>query len=230
MNISIIIPTLNEEKTIGRALSYLRQSPSLEIIIADGGSNDQTVSIANKELVHVVTSPPGRGIQLNKGALAATHNILLFLHCDTVLPENFLSHIQDILYKKKAIAGAFRLSIDNREKKYRVIEWGANLRSEKLQLVYGDQAIFVKRDDFFKAGCFPEQRLLEDVTLIKNLKQHGRIITAPIAISTSSRRWEKLGTVKTTLINQIILIAYHLGISPDTLARFYYDSQGKTKL
>lgn len=222
LNISIIIPTLNEEKVIDRTLSALVEDPLLEIIIADGGSADQTVALSEKKKVRIITGPPGRGRQLNCGAKAATHDILLFLHCDTALPENFQSQIHDILAQPKTVAGAFRLKIDDPAALFRLIELGANLRSTWLQLIYGDQALFMKRDTFFKAGGFPEQPLLEDVALIRKLKYQGRIVTASSSVATSSRRWRKLGILKTTLINQLTLFGYFSGISPEKLARFYY--------
>ncbi len=222
LNISIIIPTLNEAKVLGKTLSSLKKWTSLEIIVADGGSVDQTVSLAKKSGARVISCLSGRGVQLNRGAEVASHEILLFLHCDTILPEDFQSHIDDILSQTDNVAGAFQLTIDNPAIIYRLIEWGVRFRSANLKMIYGDQAIFVNRELFFKIGGFPEQPLLEDVTLIKKLKRQGQVAIAPASVSTSARRWESKGVLKTTLINQLILMGYFSGISPEKLARFYY--------
>ncbi len=222
LNISIIIPTLNEEKTIGKTLTALADFPSLEIIVADGGSVDRTVEKIKKRQLQVVSCPPGRGTQMNCGADKASAETLLFLHSDTSLPNDFQDQIEIILSQPETVAGAFQLAINDPAKIYRLIEWGANFRAAKLQLIYGDQALFVKRNIFFKTGGFPEQTLLEDVILIKKLKKLGRIIIAPSAVSTSSRRWKNLGVFQTTVMNQLILTGYLVGISPKKLAHWYY--------
>lgn len=220
-NISIIIPTLNEENLLEGFLSSLQEFPGVELIVADGGSADRTLDIARSFPVRIVESAPGRGRQQNAGARVASHAILLFLHSDTRLPPTFSDQVHATLEHADTVAGAFHLHIDARGFGYRLVEWGANIRSRLFGLPYGDQAIFMEKQVFEKANGFPEQPLLEDVALIGRLKQLGSITIAPGAVSTSARRWHHLGIVRTTLINQVILIGYTCGVDIEKLARFY---------
>lgn len=222
MNISIIVPTLNEEAEIDDALSRLDGIPDLEIIVADGGSIDRTIALVKTHPVTLLPCPPGRGSQLNHGAAAASGEVFLFLHCDTRLPEDFLFQIRDTLDQADTVAGAFPLSIDDTAPLLRVVERSANLRAAYLGLIYGDQAIFVKRNFFFKAGGFPDQPLMEDFALVRRLGKLGRIRLASSPVSTSARRWKAKGIVRTTLLNQMILILYLAGVSPNVLAGLYY--------
>ncbi|MDW7772985.1 MAG: TIGR04283 family arsenosugar biosynthesis glycosyltransferase [Desulfobulbaceae bacterium] len=222
MNISIIIPTLNEEKTLGRLLCTLKAYAGLELLVADGGSDDRTLEIAQYYGAKTVSSGPGRGRQQNRGAEAATGDILLFLHSDTLLPAEFSGYIYSLLSLPGTAGGAFRLKIDAPGAGYRVIEWGANLRSSLFQLIYGDQAIFVSRKLFFQAGGFPDQAILEDVELVRRLNKFGKIRLAPAVATTSARRWLKLGLVRTTLLNQMMLAGYLLNVDPEKLNHLYY--------
>lgn len=221
-HISIIIPTLNEENNLDNLLSSLQAYQNVEIIVADGGSTDKTVDITRNHTVQVVTSPAGRGIQQNEGAKTASGNILVFLHCDTMLPDDFPNMIYTILNQPETAAGAFRLKINAKGRGYRLIEWGVNIRTRLLSLPYGDQVLFVKKNIFDQAGGFPNLPLLEDIMLIRRLKRLGKIRITKASVNTSARRWQRLGMVKTTLINQIILAGYIIGIKPETLARLYY--------
>ena len=224
-NISIIIPVLNEAKNIQDTLVLIQnhiKSSDIEIIVVDGGSTDRTVSIAKELGVIVIDSPArGRANQMNAGAAMATGDILLFLHADTRLPKNYAQLINNTLMQPNAIAGAFELAIDSPEKSLRLIEALVKLRSHFWSLPYGDQALFMKRSTFNNLGGFPNLAIMEDFALVKQLKNHGKIAIAPAAVTTSSRRWDKLGVWRTTLINQLIIIGYYFGISPDKLRKFY---------
>ena len=191
--ISIVIPTLNEEGNLDRLLLWLRGQPGLEIIVADGGSSDRTMACALRHGAQVVTALVGRGGQLNCGAALATRETLLFLHADTLLPDDFAARIQAVLALPQTVAGAFRLRIDAQGSGYRCIEWGANLRSRLLGMPYGDQAIFVRTLVLRQAGGVPRQPILEDIALIRRLKRFGRIRIAPAAVTTSARRWPRAG-------------------------------------
>ena len=223
LSISIIIPVYNEEKNIGPCLDSLSCHSDLEIVVIDGGSSDQTVQEATARGVTLLISRPGRGKQQHAGAKASRGNVLLFLHCDTRLPHNFAAHIQILLQQEGVVAGAFRLAIDAKGWGYRIIEHGANLRSTIFSLPYGDQALFMERDSYFAANGFPDQPLLEEVVLLSRLKKLGRIKIVPTAASTSARRWQKHGVVKTTVINQLMLAGWVSGIPPTRLARWYYN-------
>lgn len=220
-NISIIIPTLNEEKMIGGLLSSFQDSDGVEIIVADGGSTDRTIDIARTFPTRIVQSDPGRGYQQNAGARVASHPVLLFLHSDTWLPVNFSDQVHETLGLSSTVAGAFRLHIDAAGLGFRLVEWGANTRSLLFGLPYGDQAIFMKKQTFETVGGFPEQPLLEDVALIRMLKRIGSITIAPGQVTTSARRWQRLGILRTTLINQCVLLGYACGMDIKKLAGFY---------
>ncbi len=222
MSISIIIPVLNEERAIGSCLDSLVKEPDLEILVVDGGSHDRTIDEITARGLTPVVSAPGRGIQLHAGAKGASGDILLFLHCDTGLPNDFASHIQKVLQRDGVVAGAFQLRINAKGWGLRVVESGANLRSRFLGLPYGDQALFVKRDVYFKTKGFPEQPILEELLFLSRLKKTGRIAIAPAWATTSARRWQQNGIVKTTVVNQLMLAGWALGIAPERLGRWYY--------
>ena len=217
-NISIIIPTLNEAETIGTLLSQLRGLAGVELLVVDGGSADSTIDVVKSLGMQILSSSPGKAIQMNTGAEAARSDILLFLHSDTKLPADFAGQIRDTLNQPGISAGAFKLAIDGKSFGLRIIEWLANFRSKILQMPYGDQGIFVTKDMFFSVGVFPPQPIMEDFELMRRLKKRGKIAILPLCATTSARRWERLGTVVTTAINQAIIIGYLLGVNPEKLA------------
>ena len=218
--ISIIIPVLNEANTIAQTLAYLKNASNVEIIVVDGGSKDETIALAKSFGVQVISSGIGRATQMNVGATVATGAILLFLHADTRIPPNF-----DILIRQALagnfIAGAFELKIDANLRGIRLIENMVNLRSHLFSLPYGDQAIFISSKVFHQIGGFPDLPIMEDFVFIRHLKKLGKIEIIPQPAITSGRRWQKLGVIKTTVINQLMIIGYFLGVSPDQLARWY---------
>ena len=220
-NISIITPVLNEEQQIVSFLDNLQPVSWCEHILIDGGSTDQTRNLINRYPVRLISSPPGRGTQQNAGASAATCDILLFLHCDTRLPENYQYFVRHILAQPGISAGAFQLGIDHPGRWYRLIERGVNLRSRLLSLPYGDQALFMKKSVFQQVGGFPDQPILEDISLLRRLRHLGKIGQAPAAVVTSARRWQRLGIFRTTVINQLMLAGMVAGISSQRLARLY---------
>ncbi|HAA31256.1 MAG TPA: glycosyltransferase [Cyanobacteria bacterium UBA8553] len=225
--ISIIIPVLNEVGTIKEALASTYPSTNVEAIAVDGGSTDGTVGLVQSLGVKVLSAPAGRACQMNAGAMAATGEILLFLHADTRLPPGFDTMVRAALQlsmpgdRKAPIAGAFALQIDAALRRLRLIEWGVNWRSHFLQMPYGDQAIFLKAKTFYQMGGFPELPIMEDFELMRRLKRTGRIALIPTPVVTSARRWLKKGVCQTTLINQIVILAYLLNVSPKQLVHWY---------
>jgi hypothetical protein len=219
--ISVIIPVLNEADLIAETLMRLLEQPGLELIVVDGGSQDETVAIAQSLGVTVLQSAPGRAVQMNVGAQAATGKILLFLHVDTCLPSNFERLVEQTLTQPNVVAGAFELAIASNLPGLRWVEWGVKWRSRLLQLPYGDQAIFLTAKMFDQIGGFPELPIMEDFELIRQLQKQGQIAIAPASVVTSGRRWEKLGTLRTTMINQLVVLGYFLGVSPNRIRQWY---------
>ncbi len=225
--ISVIIPVLNEVGTIKKVLASTDCSTNVEAIVVDGGSTDGTVGLVQSLGVKVLSAPAGRACQMNAGALAATGEILLFLHADTRLPPRFDTMVRAALKPlkggrgKKTVAGAFALQIDAPLRSLQLIEWAVNWRSRFLQMPYGDQAIFLKAETFHYIGGFSELPIMEDFELMRRLKRTGRIALIPVPVVTSARRWLKKGVFQTTLINQIVILAYLLGVSPKRLVRWY---------
>ena len=221
-NISIIIPTCNEAQNISALLPELLTIPDVEVLVVDGGSSDETVEIAKALGAKVFSAPPGKALQMNAGAKAACGNILLFLHGDTRLAPGFVEKIYQALSHPNVAAGAFRLKIDGKGYGLRIIEWLANLRSRLLQMPYGDQGIFLTAEIFSAVGGFSPLPIMEDFELVRRLKRKGSIKILSLAATTSPRRWEKLGLLRTTFINQKIIIGYLLGVNPKKLADWYW--------
>lgn len=225
--ISVIIPTLNEAQTIEATILKLKKYRQTEIIIVDGGSQDQTAEIARSMGICVLTSAASKATQMNTGAVEAIGDVLLFLHADTRLPENFENRVLAALTRDEICAGAFSLGIDSDAGGLRFIERVANWRSRFFQMPYGDQALFVSRKLFQEIGGYPEYPIMEDFELVRRLKRNGKIAILPESVQTSPRRWLKFGIVKTWLLNQIIIAAYYLGISPQRLSQWYGRDKGK---
>ncbi len=221
--ISIIIPVINEAENIKSTLATTKPSKNVEIIVVDGGSSDGTVEIIGNSglAVKVILANPGRAVQMNTGALAATGDILLFLHADTHLPPGFDAMIRQAIETPGIVAGAFTLKIDAELTSLRLVEKGVKWRSHFWQMPYGDQGIFLKREVFQAVGGFPELPIMEDFEFIRNLKRQGRIITLPTPVITSARRWLKKGVWQTTLINQVVIVAYLTGVYPERIRSWY---------
>ena len=220
--ISVIIPTCNETvDLLEKTLQSTQQAENIETLIVATRTDKKLQKLANTYAARLLTAPKGRAGQMNAGAAAARGQILLFLHADTQLPKNFDRHARRILEKHDVSAGAFRLEIDDESDSLQWIARMANLRARLLQMPYGDQAIFVRAETFQKIGGYPNVPILEDVELIRLLGQCGHVEIACSAVLTSARRWQGLGTLRTTVINQAIMAGYYLGVSKQRLARWY---------
>ena len=219
--ISIIIPTLNEAEGIEATLREAERGSNLEIIVADGQSKDGTEQIARSRGIIVLTTPTGRASQMNAGAALATGDVLLFLHADTRLPPGFDALIRQALAQPGRVGGAFELSIDAPSPGLRRIERLANWRSRRLQLPYGDQGIFMRADVFWGLGGFPDRAIMEDFEMVRRLGRRGKIAIIPRPVVTSARRWLALGIWRTTLINQLSIAAYYLGVPSSRIACWY---------
>jgi rSAM/selenodomain-associated transferase 2/rSAM/selenodomain-associated transferase 1 len=219
--ISVIVPALDEAGSIGRTLASIPSSEDLEVIVVDGGSTDGTPELARAGGVRVVPGLPPRSRQMNLGAAGARGDVLLFLHADTLLPEGFADEIRLACADPSVAAGAFTLKIDSDRAGIRAVERVTNLRARYLSLPYGDQALFVTALRFWELGGFPLMPIMEDYVLVRRLARTGRIAILDQSVITSGRRWEQLGIARTTLINQAIILAHHLGIAPEVLERWY---------
>lgn len=222
--LSVIIPAYNEEATIQAAIESA-QSGSDDVIVVDGGSRDRTLERAQQSGARVITGYRGRGAQLNAGAWHAQSDTLVFLHADSTLPKGYQKEVSLLLEDPEIGLGAFSLSIRGNHPGLRLVEWGANLRSRCRKRPYGDQGFFVKRDLFERLSGFPCVPLLEDLELALAIGKRKRVVTSPLRISCSGRRWDEKGILRTTLRNQQILRAYDRGISPHELAKWYYGKQ-----
>ena len=224
--ISVIIPTLNEEKELPQTLAQLDRIKKLEVIVVDGGSEDSTVNVVRAHGRQVLLSPRGRGVQLNYGARVSSGEVLLFLHGDTRLPDKFDDLIHKTIKRENCAAGAFSLKIDNPRTSLAIVAYCANLRSKYLQMPYGDQAIFTSRSIYSKTGGYAEVPIMEDYIFMQNIRKYGKIFILDEAAITSSRRWQNLGVIRTTLINQFIVLGYNCGVQLPTLANWYQRLRG----
>ncbi len=220
-SITVVIPTLNEERSLGKALDRVLMEPDVEVIVVDGASADATAALAEENGVRVIRESPGRARQMNIGADRGAGEILLFLHADTLLPEGWARRVRETLSDSRTVAGAFELRIDSPMRGLRVIERLTRFRSTVLQTPYGDQALFVRREEFERVGGFPEIPIMEDFALVRKLGKLGRITTVPDAVLTSSRRWEELGIWRATAINQVMLAGFILRVPHEYLERLY---------
>jgi len=228
--ISIITPVLNEEAAMACFLSqfnqFKKEACEFEVIVSDGGSSDRTLDIAKGcglPFVRAVRTPKGRACQMNAGAKEAAGDVLLFLHVDTCLPDGALSAIAGAMGGEKVAGGRFKVKLDNPTVPYRVIGSMINIRDGIFGGFTGDQAIFVRKSVFDKIGGFKEIELCEDLDIARSLKKEGKVIRLPLLVTTSARRWEKSGVLKTILLMWLIRILFYAGVSPKKLAAIYAD-------
>lgn len=219
--ISVIIPALNEAAHIAATLEKARKVSPHEIIVVDGGSTDATCAVAHSSGATVIHSKPGRARQMNAGAAQAKGSVLLFLHADTVLSNDWPRAVRELLGQPGVVAGSFKFRVAESFAGRWLVEWTTNLRSRWLQNPYGDQTQFLRRVLFEELGGFADLPIMEDYELNQRLRKVGRIATADAVAITSGRRWKRLGIVKTTLTNKLMIAGFHLGVYPHKLARIY---------
>ena len=185
-DVTVIIPTLDEESGVARAVHSV--AGVAEVIVVDGGSRDRTVAGARGAGARGLGSPPGRAVR--------------------------------ILDVEGALAGAFRLSIEQAGALLRGVQHLANLRSRLLSLPYGDQALFLRRETFEQMGGFPITPVMEDYAFVRRVARAGRVLLSDLPVVTSARRWSRRGVIRTTVTHQAIVIGWHLGVSARWLARW----------
>jgi len=221
LKVSVIIPTLNEAGILGETLGRVRRHEPYEVIVADGGSVDGTLEIAGNHPSRIIQSPPGRAVQMNSGARAARGDLLVFLHADSTLDPEGYQKMVDSMKNPLLVGGAFSLHIDSPRFPFRVISTLANFRARYLNLVYGDQAIFVRTRVFHEAGGFSPLPICEDMEFFRRLGKQGDLILLREKAATSARRWLAEGIAFTTLRNTIIAGLFLMGFSPNILSKWY---------
>lgn len=222
MSLAIVIPVLDEAGTLAerlRALAPLRIR-GVRVVVVDGGSVDETLKIAQTHADAALVSPRGRAAQMNAGATVCEADILLFLHADTVLPEQADNLVLGAL-QGASTWGRFDVRIDSPRPIFRCIEHTMNWRSRWSGIATGDQAVFVRRDAFERAGGFPDIALMEDIALSHVLKRIAPPVCLRARVATSARRWEKHGVWRTVWLMWRLRAAYFLGADPAVLAVKY---------
>jgi rSAM/selenodomain-associated transferase 2 len=219
--ISIVIPVLNESQTIASCLFRLaKQIKHHEIVVVDGGSDDNTLDIVRAFTgVKWLRSPPGRGIQMNRGAEVAKGNLLLFLHADTFLAPGSLDRIETMMAQEEIVAGSFSLSFD--EPNLLLKLYALFSRINHLLFTYGDQGLFMTRYIFKRIGGFREIPVMEDVDIQKRLRKMGCFVKIRPPVVTSARRFIAYGIIRQQCLNIGLVFLYHTGFSPIWLKRFY---------
>lgn len=223
--ISIIVPVLNEEKTIENTLSRLSSlKGEKEIIVVDGGSRDNTVKIASKYCI-VLESQKGRAKQMNAGAKIAKGSVLWFVHSDSIVQPDSLEGIKNTI-NQGYIGGGFSLCFYDYDTKFmRFVSKSSNWRAKFLGLFFGDQGIFVRKDIFYELGGFKEIEIMEDWDFAKRLEKKGKINLLDIKIGTSARRFKTGGQLKTLLLMHKLKILYILGVSPSKIYKMYREAR-----
>ena len=227
MTISVIIPTLHEEKTLPGTLARLRHPAFSEVLVVDGGSRDRTladVALANP-LARTLNAPMGRARQMNAGAAAAKGELLLFLHADTLLPATAAQDITQAMADTRIAGGRFDARLVPDRGLLWVVGRMMSWRSRLTGIATGDQAIFVRRKVFEDLGGFPDIPIMEDIAFSRRLKQAGHIAALPSCVMTSGRRWERHGAIKTILLMWWLRLLFYLGMSPVRLQRMYDDAR-----
>lgn len=223
MQISVIIPVLNEEAVIGACLAQFCGVEDVELIVVDGGSKDETQKVvkAGGRAQWVQVGKAGRALQMNTGVERATGDVFLFLHADTFLPSDGLMLIRDSLRVSGVVGGRFRLGLSEKTIGFRLVAFFSTLRSRYLGITYGDQGIYVRRETFYAVGGFPSLQLFEDSEFCARVARVGKFVMLNARVCSSTRRWRKWGFVRTVVEMWVLRILYACSVSDVTLSRWY---------
>jgi rSAM/selenodomain-associated transferase 2 len=225
MDISVIVPVLNEEKSIAVTLQSLTLLAPFETIVVDGGSSDRTREICEQLGAKVFLSARGRAQQMNYGAGHARGDVLLFLHADTRLPDSAFRDVATSLSGPDYLGGRFDIELEGEHWMLKVIGAMINTRSRLSKIGTGDQAIFVRRSVFEQIGGYPEIPLMEDIAFCRTLKRMGEIACLTSRVVTSGRRWEIDGVWRTIIKMWMLKLLYLAGVSPNRLKQYYADAR-----
>ncbi len=225
MKISVIIPALNEATRIERTLASVAEQPEpWEVIVVDGGSTDETAARA-AQTATVLTSPPGRAHQMNRGWQAAEGEVLLFLHADTLLAPDAFDLIRTVLVDASVEAGAFRLRFDVETPLLRFYSFCTRFHMPRI--CFGDRGLFVRRSVFEALGGFPEVSIFEDLEMVRLLHRRGGFRFLSQFVTTAARRFETVGPLRQQLLNTYLWTRYQLGTDPERIAHLYSYHQQK---
>lgn len=237
MTVAVVIPALNEEAHLPRTLTQTAALGFDRILVVDGGSTDRTRAIVEQfssanpsharsphaatTPITLLTAPAGRARQMNAGAASSREDALLFLHADTILPANAREAIERALHDPACVGGRFDLRFDNEGPWARLIGRLINHRSRWTGIATGDQALFVRRAIFERLRGFADLPLMEDVDFTRRLKREGRVAALDAQVTTSFRRWERNGPLRTILLMWTLRFLYWAGVSPHKLSPLY---------
>ena len=224
MTLTVVIPALDEAANLARLLPDLeRACPGAEVLVVDGGSRDGTAKVvAGRPGVRLVPSARGRARQMNAGAAAASGDVLLFMHADTWLPDGAARAIEAALADPAVVGGRFDVRFDSQRPVMRMVAWFMNARSRATSICTGDQAIFVRRAVFEAVGGYADIPLMEDVELSRRLKARGRLAALRVRVTTSARKWEREGPLRTIGLMWTLRLLHFVGVAPARLHRWYY--------
>ncbi|HBE70166.1 MAG TPA: hypothetical protein DDW52_18615 [Planctomycetaceae bacterium] len=229
-DLSIVIPVFNAEPGLRDAIQSALdgvQRERVQVIVAAAGDVHSSLLVAGELGVECSTLSAGRAQQMNTATRESAGRNVLYLHADTRLPAGYLDRILDVLQDPNTVGGAFRLKIDSSLRRMRIVEQFVTLRCRIFSLPYGDQALFMRRSQYDSLGGFPELPIMEDYALVRRLRRRGKVKLLDASVMTSARRWSRLGVFGTTIVNQVMLIGYHVGISPHRLAQLYRGKPAK---
>ena len=219
LRISVVIPVLNEEQLIGSAIDSAWLAGADEVIVCDGGSTDNTLSAAGRRDCHIVNSATGRGYQLAAGCHVATGDLLVFLHADCQFSDQCLQQIRQL--PNEPVWGCFEQRIDREGRRFRWLEKGNRWRARVRKVVYGDQAMWVTRQAYDRAGGFADVPLMEDVLLSDALRKIAAPVVLPGPLTIPSRHWHRKGVVRTTARNWLLFGMFRCGVPADRIAKLY---------
>ncbi len=230
----MIIPALDEVESLPATIRAAREAGADEVVVVDGGSGDGTREIAIRLADNVICTTPGRAAQMNAGARASYGEALVFLHADTLLHTESIRAVRECLRSADMHGGAFSVRLDvspssSTYKKAMLRLTGRMIcvRSRLFRSYTGDQAIFVRRESFEALGGYPEVPLMEDVEFSRSMTKRGKTLLLPARVTTSARRWEASGPVRTILLMWGLRSAHFFGLSPSRCAEFYGRGGGK---
>lgn len=210
--VSVIIPTLNEEAHLGATIDAAFAAGAAEVLVCDGGSRDATLSVARAHGARVIEGERSRAKQLNRGAAEASQEWLLFVHADTLLPMGAC----EAVVRSNADFGGFLIDFIEPGWRLRYVAFMVNARTRLTRAPWGDQGHFARRSAF---PGYPDHPLMEDYALARRMRRRAAIL--PLRVRTSGRRFLQKGVIRTSVLNWTIVFAYHCGVSPERLARWY---------